>query len=287
MSPKKRSEEIININNLVVDTHNIARNDLFTIYTQKIHIKILDHGYFWGDLKWNRFDVVSPYSRLYFVHKHGGWLETKTGDVPLEPGKMYLVPPYFRINLRTKDKIEKFYYHFTTRFDGIEIFEDLGQCLVLDMDESLLNRYLHVFESEEIADLLKFKSLIYETVAIFMKKYLPDLKNKLLIASKYKEIHKYIDSNLSMTLSAKSVSQALGISHISVSRSYSMDTGITLNKYIRSRIIYKSIDLLLHTDMRIKEIAGKLGFVDEFYFSRYFKKEMEYSPREYRRINKK
>ena len=146
---KKRREELINAGNLVIDTHQIARNDVITAYSDKIKISILDHGYFWGDLNWNRFEVISPYSRLYFVHKYKGWLETPEGKVNLIPGKMYLVPPYYKVNLRTDDRIEKFYYHFTTQFDGIEIFEDLNRCLELEIPKNHFIRYSKFFEKNE------------------------------------------------------------------------------------------------------------------------------------------
>ena len=42
---------------------------------------------------------------------------------------------------------------------------------------------------------------------------------------------------------------------------------------------------LLLTNWTLQRIAASLGFADEFYFSRLFKQKMEYSPREYRRIN--
>ena len=205
----------------------------------------------------------------------------------LIPGKMYLVPPYYKVNLRTDDKIEKFYYHFTTQFDGIEIFEDLNRCLELDMPENHFNRYSEAFDSNEIPQLFIFKSLVYETVSMFIKEFLPDIKDKLILASKYKEIYNYIDENLSMLLSAKSICEVMDLSYVSVTRNYKKDTGITLNNYIRSRITYKAIDMLLHSSLSIKSIAEELGFIDEFYFSRFFKKQMEYSPREYRRINKR
>jgi len=284
---KKRREELINAGNLLIDTHKIARNDLITAYSDKIKISILDHGYFWGDLNWNRFEVISPYSRLYFVRRHMGWLETPDGEVMLKPGKMYLVPPYYKVNLRTDDKIEKFYFHFTTHFDGIELFEDLSRCLELKMPDNHFTRYSEAFESNEISQLLIFKSLVYETVSMFIKEFLPNIKDKLLLASKYKEIYDYIDKNLSILLSAKVICELKGLSYVSITRNYKKDTGITLNNYIRSRIIYKAIDLLLHTSLPVKLIADELGFIDEFYFSRFFKKQMEYSPREYRRINKR
>ena len=134
MTAKSRTEPIIPAGKFKVDSHGIARNELFTSYTNLLRIDILDHGYFFGDTAWNQFDIISPYSRLYFMTKYEGWLETEKGVVPLIPGNMYLIPPYYRVNLRTREKIEKFYFHFTTEFDGTEIFEGLRACLTLPLE---------------------------------------------------------------------------------------------------------------------------------------------------------
>lgn len=286
MSPKIRTEEIIQVGNINVDTHGIARNETFTTYTNHLKINILDHGYFFGDKEWNQFDVISPYSRLYLMARHEGWLETDKGTVRLVPGNMYLIPPFYKVNLRTDYKIEKFYFHFTTEFDGIEIFEGLKTCLSLPMKEDMLARYTSAFESDGIADLLLFKSMIYETMAMFIGAYLPDIKSRLVLALKYKDLFHYIEEHLSATLNAKEITSALGLSYMSITRSYKKDTGITLNNYIRSKLIYKAIHLLLQSNRTVKSISEELGYVDEFYFSRFFKNQMEYSPREYRRVNK-
>ena len=51
--------------------------------------------------------------------------------------------------------------------------------------------------------------------------------------------------------------------------------------------VQKACQYLLFTDLRIKEIANKLGIEDQYYFSRMFTKIMGMSPVAYRikRIN--
>ena len=45
------------------------------------------------------------------------------------------------------------------------------------------------------------------------------------------------------------------------------------------------MDLLVHTNLSICEIAQKIGFDDPYYFSRLFKKEMGLSPAHYRKTH--
>lgn len=52
-------------------------------------------------------------------------------------------------------------------------------------------------------------------------------------------------------------------------------------KWIRARVILEAQCLLANTTRAVKEIAAELGYDDEAYFSRLFKKAVGVSPREY------
>lgn len=51
---------------------------------------------------------------------------------------------------------------------------------------------------------------------------------------------------------------------------------------IQERIALEAKKLIHLTHKPIKEIAQELNFEDEFYFSRYFKKEVGVSPKKFR-----
>ena len=54
--------------------------------------------------------------------------------------------------------------------------------------------------------------------------------------------------------------------------------GTTPTELIRNRILIHAKWQLLHTLKPVKEVARELGFGDELYFSRLFKKATGYSP---------
>jgi YesN/AraC family two-component response regulator len=53
-------------------------------------------------------------------------------------------------------------------------------------------------------------------------------------------------------------------------------------EYFNQLKIQKACQYLLYTELRIQEIADKLGIADPFYFSRMFSKLMGMSPQQYR-----
>ena len=280
-----RQEPISQMAHFWTDSRGIRRNRQLTRQLNLLEIEILDHGYFVGDQRWNQFDVMSPFGRVYFMIDDAGWLETEAGRIDLTPGSMYLIPPYTRVNLRTAERIEKFYFHFTLKYAGSDVLEGIHRCFALPLEDALLQSLLRAWKGGGLPDLLELKALAHATLAHFIRDGLPDLSQRMILASTYQDINGYIERNLSASLSGRAICAALGYSYETMRRSFRRDNGTTFNQYIKGRLIQEASMQLLLTDRTIQQIASGLGFADEFYFSRLFKQKMEYSPREYRRIN--
>ncbi len=58
-------------------------------------------------------------------------------------------------------------------------------------------------------------------------------------------------------------------------------SGLPPGDWIRARIVLEAQCLLTNTTRAVKEIAAELGYDDEAYFSRLFKKAVGVSPRDY------
>ncbi|GAA3407411.1 AraC family transcriptional regulator [Paenibacillus hodogayensis] len=74
--------------------------------------------------------------------------------------------------------------------------------------------------------------------------------------------------------------------HISLStlkRNVSKLTGYPLNEYVHRLKIAEAKNILLNTELTLKEIASSLGYNDVFYFSRIFKKYVGIAPNLYRK----
>lgn|SRR5690606_9903912 len=75
----------------------------------------------------------------------------------------------------------------------------------------------------------------------------------------------------------------LRLSSSTLSKQIKKQIGKTPTRLIQERVILESKKLLHLTNKSVKEIAMELHFDDEYYFSRYFKKNVGMSPLHYRR----
>ncbi len=79
------------------------------------------------------------------------------------------------------------------------------------------------------------------------------------------------------------IAKQMGLSYDAFRRRFARIIGLTPMQY-RSRFLIECACRLMHeTHLSIKEIAFRLGFFDEFHFSRRFKQIVGRSPKEFRR----
>jgi AraC family transcriptional activator of pobA len=74
----------------------------------------------------------------------------------------------------------------------------------------------------------------------------------------------------------------LGVTSGTLSRTLSRLTGRTTKQLILDRVLLEAARLLRFSDLSVKEIAARLGFTDQFAFSKAFKRQRGEAPLEFR-----
>jgi len=92
----------------------------------------------------------------------------------------------------------------------------------------------------------------------------------------------YMQQNLSEMLTLANIAQSVNLSASHYSFIFRKKTGFSPVEYFNHLKIQKACQFLIFTDLRVKEIADKLGMDDPYYFSRMFNKLMGSSPVHYR-----
>ena len=92
----------------------------------------------------------------------------------------------------------------------------------------------------------------------------------------------YMQENISQLLTLEDIARSVNFSASHYSALFRKKTGFAPIEYFNHLKIQKACQYLLYTELRIKEIADKLGIEDPYYFSRMFAKLMGQSPIQYR-----
>ena len=107
------------------------------------------------------------------------------------------------------------------------------------------------------------------------------------IRSTYVEkAEKYIETNYSYPVTVEDVAAYVGISRSHLFRSFQTYLGKSPKEYLSEYRIKQACHLLKETDLSVSAIAYSVGFENNLYFSKAFKKQKRVSPSEYRKDRK-
>lgn len=94
----------------------------------------------------------------------------------------------------------------------------------------------------------------------------------------------YVEQFIHEELSLQDISNRFYLSREYISRKFKQEMNENLTDYITRVRVERAKQLLADTPLRISIIAEKVGFQDEKYFSKVFKKWTDQSPNEYRKF---
>jgi AraC family transcriptional regulator, transcriptional activator of pobA len=87
-----------------------------------------------------------------------------------------------------------------------------------------------------------------------------------------------LERDFTVTHEAGHYAAELGVTTGTLSRSLTKLTGRSTKQLITDRVILEAVRLLRFSDLQVKEIAAKLGFGDQFAFSKAFKRQRGEAP---------
>lgn len=151
---------------------------------------------------------------------------------------------------------------------GYNVFEIMGNDFSLYFDVREIN---HLVQLEEW--FLSFFHKVNEFINLKRKN-----RNEHLIA----RVKEYIDANYSENITLNSMSRIFGISSGYLSVLFNDYLGQNFIDYLSNLRTQKAKRLLKNTNLRIYEIAEKVGYRDAYYFSAAFKRIVGINPTEYR-----
>lgn len=96
----------------------------------------------------------------------------------------------------------------------------------------------------------------------------------------------YIAEHYAQDITVKSMAQYVMMGENYVSALFKKKTGQTLIHYLHRIRVEKAQEYLLHTDLPVHEIGQRVGFINDNYFIKIFKRLTQQTPSKYRQWNK-
>lgn len=127
---------------------------------------------------------------------------------------------------------------------------------------------------------------IVENILCMRDKYnelIAACESKVALSPSMAMAKSYVDKNYAdqnLTLNEVAEKQFVSDSHIS--RLFKKEVGKTFNEYLTCLRIEKAKEYLLYPNSKVYEVAGKVGYKTQHYFSRVFKSEVGMTPLEYK-----
>lgn len=248
----------------------------------KITLKVIYSGWYEADNKWSG-TVVSPTdSRLYFIIDGDFRIISPTGEeTVLTKGNSYLIPSGYSFDYNCKNKMSHIFFHvILSSFDGLDILRNVERpisCPFTHIPEGILdfNSIVDSLNTESFITSSLHSLLSSNGITLEMNRYSKEVKTAI----------EYIRRNLSIQLNIKTVAEAAFTAPSTLTRNFRRETGMSIGEYVDFLIFREAEKLLKSTDMSALEISERLGFCDQFYFSRKFSEKYGTSPSKYRRFN--
>jgi AraC family transcriptional regulator, transcriptional activator of pobA len=98
----------------------------------------------------------------------------------------------------------------------------------------------------------------------------------------HREFRETLERDFTTNHEARHYASELGVTTGTLSRVLMKLTGRTTKQLILDRVLLEAARLLRFSDLSVKEIAARLGFTDQFAFSKAFKRQRGEAPLDYR-----
>lgn len=139
------------------------------------------------------------------------------------------------------------------------------------------------YDKKDLLSCLQVRNILYKNIVQLLESnHIPSIplnRHSDVVA----KVLAYIESNAKSNLTVHQISKQLYVSESKLRTSFQTEVGVSIGQYIDQQVMSKARAMLLEKGKSIAQIASSLGFCDQFYFSRKFRKAQGITPSQYRK----
>jgi len=267
-------------------TNHTAISDI--IRNMQVHVLNAQYTQCWPE--WRELDYTPAYSKLYYIVEGEGWLKINGQPFWPTPGQLFLMPAHVEQSYSAiSDRpFLKYWCHFTATAGDLDFFQWLDVPYCFDsLDQTKMTALFHelflLHQEASIPARLKEKAILLDILSqLLTASPLLIHQNRTPEIERLTIIQQYIDSHLHDEVTLEGMAAHLHLHPNYFIKYFKKHFGISPLKYVIRKKMDKAKVLLKTTTLSIKEIGARTGFDDANHFSKTFRREIGYSPTEYR-----
>ena len=273
--------EILNATNISVEDigyGKVVGDSAFVNLHNTTLTNIKPRGYRWSEAM-RHFS----YYRLYLVTD--GQVEFNINNRPfvMTKGKMYLIRPFSIVSATPPESFTHYYMHFNLKglpFNFLDYYNLSNGIEFTEQEVVLFKQLLHQF----YIDGVKSQLVTYGTFALLISKFFKNSTKINPAIRKFEPVLKFIDDNLDSPITLEQLAEIMHMNKVYFATSFQKAFKTTPIKFVIEKKMLYAQKLLGNENLNIKEIAYKLGYSNEYYFSSAFKHSMDISPSKWRQM---
>ena len=245
------------------------------------------------DPTWNKpADGMDQCYKLYCPLDGQARLKLETQEVVLRPHHIYIIPGYRLVRQECLRRMDVYWVHFAPK--SLQMTTPLLRMeKVRRWDQDLLAYWRptwedipRLFEKGRQGPFYRMQAMLLDLVGQILED--GDVGSGLTVDPVFEQLRpaiafmdRRLTDNPSPSLAdiAKTVHLAPNYFH----RKFTAAFHVTPFNYMLNRRLDLGRQLLLNTDLTLRQIASRCGFYNEFHFSKMFKKHYSRSPKQFRR----
>ena len=261
----------------------MVNNPVLCEKANSVILNLYSLGYATVDTNWNGFVQNPSFSRLYYIVSGEAYIEYDNIKLSLLPGNWYLIPAGFSFHFKCDNEMEHLYFHITlSGVDEIDLLSKFTEPIPVADNTNPHLFYMDFLENESLLAALAIKENIYNIILKLMERN--STKPEIIEFSQcVQKAVEYINNNLFKKLDLTTIAKYAYVSKGTLTNKFKNELNITIQGYIQKQKMSRAEQMLKNSDMSIAEISERLGFSEQFYFSRCFKHNFGLSPLEYRK----
>jgi len=148
----------------------------------------------------------------------------------------------------------------------------------------LFDQIFEIFNGGYVEFEMEFANILsHSFISSFIYHDINKNTNTTNIEDLVNSIKAFFNNNLDKSFKTEDLAKEFNYSPTYLFSVFKKSTGYSLHHFFNLKKTQKACEYMNYTNKSIKEIGFLLGFQDQFYFSRVFKKYMGISPKEYRK----